>query len=149
LLITKDFPGLDNPFVFLYHCGPIAFFNILLSTLQHEHLGEIFYLKKDRSTERTYPEAIIKREIIEWWNDTFNKMTGEEADSYILYSRAIEMVKKDYRAHYEDAINLRRRETGKGHVGLDAWMKENQKRIFGIRKVHIFKRFLGNIWIEQ
>ena len=149
LLITKDFPGLDHPVVFLYHCGPLSFFNMLLSTFQYEHLGEIFYLKKDRTTERTFPEGIMKRELIEWWNDTFKDITGEEADSYILYSRSIEMVKKDYRAHYEEAINIRRRETGKGHVGLEAWMKENQRRIFGIRKYHIFKRFLGDMLFEQ
>ncbi|MDH5656771.1 MAG: hypothetical protein OEZ34_12740 [Spirochaetia bacterium] len=148
LLITSDFPGLDHPLVFLYHCGPVAFLNILHLTLQQERIGEIFYLKKDRSTERTYPESILKREIIEWWNDTFKDLSGEDVDSYVLYSRALEMIKKDFRAVYEEGINIRMRETGKGHVGLDLWLKENQKRIYGIRKLFVFKRFIGNIGFD-
>lgn len=148
-LLRKDFPGQESPMIFLYHCGPKTIYNILISTLQQENIGEIFYLKNNKTTEKEFPNGILKREVIEWWNEMFQEISGEAIDSFVVYSRAVEMVKKDYRASYEEALALRKKETGKGYAGFEEWLLENQKRIFGIRKIEVYKRFVGDVWFDK
>jgi hypothetical protein len=148
-IMNNDFPGLDNPQIFLYHCGPKVFYSILVATFQSANIGEMFYITRDKNIEREYPEAMLKREVIEWWNRVFEKLTVEDVDSFIAYSRCVEMVNKDYRSLYDESLVIRKKETGQGLIGFEKWLHENQKKIFGLRKIEIFKRFLKDRWFES
>lgn len=149
-LTNEDFPGLDRPNVFLYHCGPRIFLNILIATLKSLGIGEIFFLDHNNGTVREMPEELIKKELIDWWNATFSALQGEDVDSYLAYSRALEMVRKSYRALYEEGVRLRKKEQpGAAYFGLEKWMRENRVRIFGIRKIEIFRRFITGSLLEQ
>ena len=142
-IINEDFPGLENPLVFLYHCGPEAINHILHSSFNRQKIGEMFYLDSTGSTISEIPDELIKKELIDWWNVKMSALSGEEVDSYLTYSRGLEMVKKDYRALYEEGSERYRREVpGGAYFGLDKWLHQNRSRIFGVRKIEIFRRFL-------
>ncbi len=144
-VVLTDFPGLEKPSVFLYHCGPRTIYNILIATFQQNHIGEIFYLDENQSILREFPMEVIQKELVDWWTDKFSLIGGEEVDSYITYSRALDMVKKDYRILYDEGVQLRKREhPGASYAGLDEWLRKNRNRIFGLRKVEIFKRFIND-----
>jgi len=147
-LVSKDFPGLDKPLVFLYHCGPIAFYNILLLTMKQRQIGEIQYLDKSGNAIREYPHELLKKLLIDWWSAKFAELGSEDIDSYINYSRCMEIIKKDYRMAYNQGVLMRRKEQPQGtYSGLGRWMKENRARVFGIRKMEIFRRFIPGIFL--
>ncbi|MCE9599689.1 MAG: hypothetical protein K8S54_17150 [Spirochaetia bacterium] len=148
-IVKTDFPGLDKPTVFLYHCGPIAFYNILLLTLKNKQLGEIQYLDRAGNAIREYPHEILKKLLIDWWGARFSTLGSEDIDSYISYSRGLEIIKKDYRIAYNLGVAMRKKEQPHGtYSGLGRWMKENRARIFGIRKMEIFRRFIPGIFLN-
>ncbi len=143
-LTNKDFPGLEKPLVFLYHAGPGVMYRTLLTTFNRRRIGEMFYLDGNTNNQEI-PAELVKKELIDWWNDKMESLTGEEVDSYLTYSRALEMVKKDYRALYDEGGVMRKKEQpGANYFGLEKWMKQNRTRVFGLRKVEVFKRFLNN-----
>ncbi len=149
-LITIDFPGLDRPNVFLYHGGPAVILNILLFRLRQSQLGEIFYLDKLNVTVREIPEELIKKELIEWWNRLFSDLQAEDVDSYLTYSRTMELVKKEFRALHEEGVKLRKKEQpASTYVGLEKWLKDNRIRVFGFRKIEVFKRFIPGTILDQ
>lgn len=142
-LITVDFPGLDKPLIFLYFCGPHVIYACIMTMLKEQQIGEIFYLGPNRNTVRAYPEDTIKKELIDWWQNEFKTLSGEDVDSYLTYSRIIEMIKKDYRALYEEGNQLYKKEhPGVSYTGREKWLRENRFRIFGLRKTEVYKRFI-------
>ena len=143
-IISQDFPGLEKPEAFLYHCGPQILYNILVGHLRRLSVGEIFYVDPNGNPAQGMPDEIIRKTLIDWWNERFATLNPEDADSYLTYSRAIEMVKKEYRALYEEGNQLRREEQpGASYVGFERWIKQNRVRVFGARKIEIFRRFLA------
>ena len=148
-ILMEDFPGVEKPEVFLYHCGPNVFYRILLGQLKEERLGEMFYLDINNSSVREYPEEFIKKVLIDWWNKGSDDLDREDVDSYLTYSRQLEMVKREYRILYEEGTSLRKREQpGVGYLGVETWLKENKLRVFGLRKMEIFRRFIQGTVIE-
>lgn len=148
-LVNVDFPGLDHPIVFLYHCGPIAFFNMLLITLKNKQIGEIQYIDKSGNAIREYPQELLKKLLIDWWVAKFSAISLDEVDSYILFSRCMDIVRRDYRVIYNQGVVLRKKEQPQGtYAGLARWMKENRVRIFGIRRMEIFRRFIPGIFLN-
>ncbi len=148
-LVNKDFPGLDRPLVFLYHCGPIAIYNILLLIMKQRQIGEIQYLDGAGNAIREYPQEMLKKLLIDWWRARFEGLGAEEIDSYINYSRCLDHVKKDYRLLYNQGVELRKKEQPMGlYSGLQRWMKENRARVFGIRRMEVFRRFIPGIFLN-
>lgn len=148
-IIETDFPGLEKPLVFLYHCGPPTMMSILLAELNNRRLGDIQYLDETGSLVQKIPEDFIKKEVIEWWNEKIGHLDVDEIDSYMTYSRAIEMVKKEYRMLYEEGTHLRQEEQpGASYLDLEKWMRQNRYRVFGYRKMEIFRRFLRNTILD-
>ncbi|MBI3396504.1 MAG: hypothetical protein HY042_11755, partial [Spirochaetia bacterium] len=142
-VLRVDFPGTEKPLVFLYHCGPNAFYNMLLYVLRQRKQGEIFYVDSTNNTVREYPDELIRKCLIDWWTGRFAALSGEDVDSYLTYSRSIEMVKKDYRLLQEHGMQqLKREQPHTRYAEREKWIKENHARVFGIRKLEIFKRFL-------
>jgi len=150
MILVDDFPGIEKPEVFLYHCGPNVFYRILLGELKQRGLGEMFYLDGKKQSVREFPEKLIKKLMIDWWNDRFVTLSGEEVDSYLTYSRQLEIVRREYRILYEEGVALRKREhPGANYLGVEKWLKENRNRVFGLRKVEIFKRFMPGTILES
>lgn len=142
-IINEDFPGLEKPEVFLYHCGPQVMYTILLGQIRKLGVGDIFYMDQHGNPIQELPEELIRKTLIEWWNTRFRDLNPEDVDSYLTYSRAIEMIKKHYRALYEEGAALRREEQpGASYVGFEKWIRQNRVRVFGARKIEIFRRFL-------
>lgn len=143
-VLRTDFPGTDKPFVFIYHCGPQVIYNILIQVLRQAKMAEIFYLDRNNTTVRELPEELIKKIVIDWWESTFTPLHREDVDSYLTYSRTIEMVKRDYRVlNDEGAKQAKKALPTASYAQREKWLRENQARIFGIRKLEIFRRFLG------
>lgn len=148
-LVGKDFPGLDKPLIFLYHCGPIAMFNMLLLTMKQRQIGEIQYLDKSGNAIREYPQEMLKKLLIDWWRARFLPLGSEEIDSYINYSRCLDHVKKDYRILYNAGVEVRKKEQPMGlYSGLQRWMRENRARVFGIRRMEVFRRFIPGVFLN-
>lgn len=148
-LVNTDFPGLDHPVVFLYHCGPIAFFNMLLLTLKNKQIGEIQYIDRSGNAIREIPQELLKKLLVDWWSAKFAGISLDEVDSYILFSRCMDIVRRDYRVIYNQGVQLRRKEQPQGtYAGLARWMKENRVRVFGIRRMEIFRRFIPGIFLN-
>lgn len=148
-LLVEDFPGVDKPEVFLYHCGPNVFYRILVAELRRRGLGEIYYLDDNNNSVRELPEELLKKILIDWWNERFRELSREDVDSYLTYSRQLEMVKREYRALYEEGVALRKREQpGVSYIGVEKWLKDNKSRVFGVRKVEIFRRFVTGAILE-
>lgn len=142
-IIAFDYPGLDSPEVFLYHCGPGVMLNTLLVMFRQKNVGEMFSIDLQNNIKREYPEPLIKKELILWWSGRFSDLDMEQVDSYLTFSRALEMVKKDYRVLYEEGSQLRKREIpGATYTGMDQWILDNRNRVFGYRKIEIFRRFI-------
>lgn len=150
-IVSVDFPGMEKPEVFLYHCGPDVLFEIVLTSLQHRGIGEIFYLDNAGNIIREFPVNFLKRILIEWFKERFNKLAGDDVDSYITFSSIVEMVKKDYRILEQNGEEIRKKENlSVSYSGLSKWLRDNRNRIFGMRKVKIFKRFLrGTVFSEE
>ncbi len=142
-IVIDDYPGLEKPRVFLYHCGPNVLFRILMADLQKMNRGELFYQQSLQTTVREYPVPFIKKELIGWWKTYFSEMDGSEIDSYVIYSRLLEMIKKDYRILYEEGIQMKKSERSKFSIlGIEQWLRDHRNRVFGHRKTEIFRRFL-------
>ncbi len=150
-IVGEDFPSLDKPEVFLYHCGPEALFQILIHTLTDQRMGEIFLLDHSGNTVRELPLDFLRKTFVDWYNDRFHNLSGEEVDSYITYTGFVEMVKKDYRMLEEKGIQKRKiEEPESGYSGASKWLRDHKYRVFGHRKVEIFKRFLrGTVFSEE
>ncbi len=148
-ILLDDFPGVEKPDVFLYHCGPNVFYRVLLNELRAHGLGAMFYLDEANNSVREYPEEFLKKVLIDWWNNRFAHLSGEDVDSYLTYSRQVEMVKREYRILYEEGVTLRKREQpGVSYLGVEKWLKENKRRVFGPRKMEIFRRYIAGTVIE-
>lgn len=148
-LVNVDFAGLDHPVVFLYHCGPIAFFNMLLITLKTRQIGEVQYIDRSGNAIREYPQELLKKLLIDWWIAKFASISLDEVDSYILFSRCMDIVRRDYRVIYNQGMQMRKKEQPHGtYAGLARWMKENRVRVFGIRRMEIFRRFIPGIFLN-
>ena len=148
-LITSDFPGLLHPDVFLYHCGPNVVYRILTTTLRQRNIGDVFRIDDQSQIRREYPEVLIKKILIEWWTERFRAINGEQVDSYLTYSRTLEMIRKEFRALYARGVEMRRSEQpGGGYLQQDSWIRQNRNRIFGIRKYEVFRRFLSGTMFE-
>lgn len=140
-----DFPGLAHPDLFLYHCGCSVFYKIILKSLKLKNLGEMLYAGEAHTTQREYPEELIQKILIDWWTDRFKDLQGEEVDSYLTYSRQLEMVKREYRIlHEEGLVQVRKKRPNLNYMGMENWITKNQDRVFGYRKIEIFKRFVNN-----
>ncbi|MCB1317674.1 MAG: hypothetical protein KDK27_17035, partial [Leptospiraceae bacterium] len=134
-ILDKDFPGLAKPEVFLYHCGATVLYRITLKYLRAQQLGEMFYLDANQNTSREFPEEIIKKILIDWWKKYFQDVAGENVDSYLTYSRQLEMVKREYRILYEEGVQMRKKEQpGVTYLGVEKWLRDNRNRVFGPRK---------------
>lgn len=150
MILVDDFPGIEKPEVFLYHCGPNVFYRILLGELKQRGIGEMFHLDGNKQSVREFPEELLKKLLIDWWNERFDRLSGEEVDSYLTYSRQLEIVRREYRILYEEGVALRKREQpGANYLGVEKWLKENRNRVFGLRKVEIFKRFIPGTILES
>lgn len=148
-IIMEDFPGLDLPVVFLYHCGPNVVYDILKRTLKQQGLGDIIFLDESNMNVRELPEELIQKLLIDWWQKKMEAASGEQIDSYLSYSRGLEMVKKDYRILYEEgAARYKREKPGAAYFGQEKWIREHKYEIFGLRKVVIFKRFIPGTILE-
>lgn len=148
-LITSDFPGLLYPDVFLYHCGPIVIYKILMVTLRQRNIGDIFRIDEQSQIRREYPEILIQKILIEWWTERFRQVNGEQVDSYLTYSRTLEMIRKEFRALYGRGTEMRRMEQpGGSYLQQDQWIRQNRNRIFGLRKYEVFRRFLSGTMFE-
>ncbi len=148
-IIMEDFPGLDLPLVFLYHCGPNVVYEILKMTLKREGLGEIIFLDEAHTNVRELPEELIQKLLIDWWQKKMSAASGEQIDSYLSFSRGLEMVKKDFRVLYEEGAQRYKVERpGAAYFGQEKWIREHKYEIFGLRKVVIFKRFIPGTLLE-
>ncbi|MCR9141077.1 MAG: hypothetical protein NXI24_02405 [bacterium] len=148
-ILLDDFPGVEKPDVFLYHCGPNVFYRVLINELRAHGLGAMFFLDEANNSVREYPEEFLKKILIDWWNNRFAHLSGEDVDSYLTYSRQVEMVKREYRILYEEGVTLRKREQpGVSYLGVEKWLKENKRRVFGPRKMEIFRRYVSGTVIE-
>ena len=148
-LITADFPGLLHPDVFLYHCGPNVIFRILIATLRQRNIGDVFRIDEQSQIRREYPETLIRKILIEWWTERFRDINGEQVDSYLTYSRTLEMIRKEFRALFGRGVELRKREQpGGSYLQQDEWIRKNRNRIFGLRKYEVFRRFLSGTMFE-
>jgi hypothetical protein len=148
-ILIDDFPGVEKPDVFLYHCGPNVFYRVLVNELRAVGIGAMFFLDEANNSVREYPEEFLKKVLIDWWNHRFAHLSGEDVDSYLTYSRQVEMVKREYRILYEEGVSLRKREhPGVSYLGVERWLKENKRRVFGPRKMEIFRRYISGTVIE-
>ncbi|MCB1139672.1 MAG: hypothetical protein KDK23_12985 [Leptospiraceae bacterium] len=148
-LLSTDFPGLLHPDVFLYHSGPWVVYRILIATLRQKTIGDVFRIDDQSQIRREYPETLIKKILIEWWTERFKDIDGEQVDSYLTYSRSLEMVRKEFRALYARGVELRKQEQpGGSYLQQDTWIRKNRLRIFGLRKYEVFRRFLGGTMFE-
>tara|TARA_B100001939_G_scaffold241799_1_gene209207 strand:+ start:41285 stop:42874 length:1590 start_codon:yes stop_codon:yes gene_type:complete len=148
-MITADFPGLLHPDVFLYHSGPNVVFRILIATLRQRNIGDVFRIDEQSQIRREYPETLIRKILIEWWTERFRDINGEQVDSYLTYSRTLEMIRKEFRALYARGVEMRKKEQpGGGYLQQDEWIRKNRNRIFGLRKYEVFRRFLSGTMFE-
>ena len=93
---------------------------------------------------REIPEEIIKKLLIDYWNKKMKSLTNEDVDSYITYSRAVDMIKKNYRNFLDRGMEMKKIELPHATYSQSiAWIQRNQNRILGARKIEIFKRFLA------
>lgn len=149
-LLVDDFPGVDKPDVFLYHCGPIVLYRILLAELRQHGLGEIFFLDDHNNSLREMPEELLQKILIDWWNDRFRELSREDVDSYLAYSRQMEMVKREFRTLLEEGAALRKKEQpSASYLGVERWIRENRARVFGLRKLEVIRRFVKNAVLDS
>ncbi|MCB1323184.1 MAG: hypothetical protein KDK34_23200, partial [Leptospiraceae bacterium] len=85
-----------------------------------------------------------------WWKKYFQDVAGENVDSYLTYSRQLEMVKREYRILYEEGVQMRKKEQpGVTYLGVEKWLRDNRNRVFGPRKVEIFRRFISGTVLDE
>lgn len=148
-ILAVDFPGLGRPDVFLYHCGPNAIYEILLKKMNQLGIGEISYFDEAGSNVVELPEELLKKLLIDWWEFRMQGVSGEDVDSYLSYSRALEMVKKEYRALVDLGSRKYREENAMAsYTGLEKWLRDNRYRVFGLEKTVIFIRFIPESFLS-
>jgi hypothetical protein len=117
--------------------------------MKQRQIGEIQYLDKSGNAIREYPQEMLKKLLIDWWRARFLPLGSEEIDSYINYSRCLDHVKKDYRILYNAGVEVRKKEQPMGlYSGLQRWMRENRARVFGIRRMEVFRRFIPGVFLN-
>jgi hypothetical protein len=90
------------------------------------------YIDRSGNAIREYPQELLKKLLIDWWVAKFAAISLDEVDSYILFSRCMDIVRRDYRVIYNQGVQLRKKEQPHGtYAGLARWMKENRVRVFG------------------
>lgn len=145
-LVDEDFPGVAKREIFLYHMGPNTFYAMLSQTLRSLHIGDIFYLNDNNQVIRTTPELVLKKTVIDWWMERFENLDLEEVDSYLTYSRNLELMRTEYINLYELGREIRRKEEpGGSYRTFDTWLRKNRHRIFGLRRYEVFQRFFPDL----
>jgi hypothetical protein len=145
-IINNDFAGIIKPTIFFYHIGANTFYSIIKEDLREKKLGEILYLE-NQLLLREYPYNLIKKILIDWWNELTSLLDIEEIDSYWIYSIHLEYVLQEYLKDYE----LIRKESIKNHISnyqFDEWFKKNYRELLGLRKYFIYKRFYPTLLID-
>ncbi|WP_161997857.1 hypothetical protein, partial [Escherichia coli] len=84
--------------------GANTFYHIILEDLRDKKLGEILYLY-NQVLVREYPLNIIKKILIDWWNDLSSLLDIEEIDSYWIYFNQLQIVLQEYLKDYEKIRN--------------------------------------------
>lgn len=145
-LVDEDFPGVAKREIFLYHMGPNTFNAMLSQTLRSLHIGDIFYLNDNNQVIRATPELVLKKILIDWWIERFENLDLEEVDSYLTYSRNLELMRTEYISLYELGREIRRKEEpGGSYRTFDGWLRKNRHRIFGLRRYEVFQRFFPDL----
>lgn len=137
MIIYEDFRGINHPAIFFYHIGVNTFYNIIKEDLRERKLGEILFLD-NQVLVREYPYNIIKKILIDWWEDLTNLLDFEEVDSYWIYSLQLNIVLKKYLSDYEIIKNHTKQTV---YFDLDKYFFDHYKELIGIRKFYIYKRF--------
>jgi hypothetical protein len=149
-LIDEDFTGIPHREVFLYHIGPRTFYTILINSLRTLHIGDIFYVNSNNQIVRILPEFVLKKILIDWWIERFEDLDIEVVDSYLSYSRNLEILRSEFLIAFEKARELRRQEEpGASYLTFDDWLRRNRYRIFGMRRYEVFRRFFPDLLFKM
>ncbi|GIX40409.1 MAG: hypothetical protein KatS3mg129_0142 [Leptospiraceae bacterium] len=145
-IIHKDFAGIEKPTIFFYHIGANTFYNIIVEDLRDKRLGEIMY-NQNQVLIREFPYNIIKKLLIDWWNDLTSLLDIEDVDSYWIYSIHQEIVLNEYLKDFE----FIQKEIKKNQISMyqfDEWFRQHYKELIGIRKFYIYKRFYPTLLVD-
>lgn len=148
-IFSKDFPEIKaDQLVMLYHIGPVAIFNIITDDMKRRNFGHIFYVEKNNLV-KLFPENIIKKHTIDLWEKKFQDLNPISVDSYIDYSKSIQVIRTTYQELYNHAAATR-----KGALYADNdfenYLQENCGKFFGFRRAQIFRRFVpGSVFSDM
>jgi hypothetical protein len=145
-IVHKDFVGVIKPTIFFYHIGANTFYHIILEDLRDKKLGEILYLY-NQVLVREYPLNIIKKILIDWWNDLSSLLDIEEIDSYWIYFNQLQIVLQEYLKDYEKIRNQTKNDYLLNYH-FDELFNKNYKDYINIRKYYIYKRFYPSLLIN-
>lgn len=145
-IVHKDFVGVIKPTIFFYHIGANTFYHIILEDLRDKKLGEILYLY-NQVLVREYPLNIIKKILIDWWNDLSSLLDIEEIDSYWIYFNQLQIVLQEYLKDYEKIRNQTKNDYLLNYH-FDELFNKNYKDYINIRKYYIYNRFYPSLLIN-
>ncbi len=133
-IINKYLPSISFPQIFIYHLGAKAFYEILLDRLKEKKIGEIIYFESNKSI-REFPEGIIKKTLIDWWNQHSQSLDIELIDSYVIFMQQVEYLRYIFLQFLNKILNSH----------SEFRITEIEKKQFGSIKYYIYKRFFPNL----
>ncbi|MCS7205874.1 MAG: hypothetical protein NZ853_09260 [Leptospiraceae bacterium] len=145
-ILQDDFKGILKPDIFFYHIGANTIFQILMEKLREKKWGEILYFDSNLLI-RKYPNSLIKKIFIDWWEEIHANIDQEEVDAYTIYVFQQEIVLQEYIKDYEQ-IKKAFEKTHKSHFEFDRWFHENHKEVLKTTKFYIYKRFYPSLLID-
>ncbi len=81
--------------LFLYHLGPLAFFDIIKKYLLNLQTGGIHQIIKKNTIRKVIPLEFIKKHLFEWWIDeVMEKTSSELRNNYEIYVKLASYIQR-------------------------------------------------------
>ncbi|MBN1534935.1 MAG: hypothetical protein JXA20_19855 [Spirochaetes bacterium] len=144
VLSLFQFTG-ETGHLFLYHCGPMTVYRMILSLLQHRKCGYCYRLEPGNRSVRFFPEEFIKEKVLGWFEENINKL-NLPFDSIQHLNDIKNTVAKKYSIdvrrfnHTVEQINMKLGQDKR--INRDKLLSHKGEELFGLSAIEVYKRFI-------
>jgi hypothetical protein len=144
ILSLFQFTG-ETGHLFIYHCGPMTVYRMIMSTLQHRKCGFCYRLEPGNRSVRFFPEEFIKEKILGWLEENIN-ILNLPFDSIQHLNEIKNTVAKKYSIdvkrfnHTVEQINMKLGQDTQ--VNRDKLLSLKGEELFGLSAIEVYKRFI-------
>ncbi len=131
--------------VFIYHCGPLTFYKMLMAHFQFRKTGYCYRFEPGNRSVRFFPESLLKVMILRWFEENINVL-DLPFDNITHFNEIKTSIAKKY--SIETKKFLKKLEQINSQLGPekrisgDKLLSLKGDDLFGLSAIEVYKRFI-------